>query len=55
MAYLVKVYQNTPYQYLESFTIPSKTYLGALVDAANIVREKYTDARVGSVTKIEER
>jgi hypothetical protein len=53
MPYLVKVYQNSPYKYIDSFTIPNTSYMGALVDAANIVREKYSDARVGEIIKID--
>lgn len=54
MAYLIKVYQNEPYKHVDSFVISSKSYLEALIDGAKIVREQYSNARVGEVIKSDE-
>lgn len=50
--YKIYVYKNDPYEFIETFDLKSESYLEALVDAANEVRKRYTNARVGKVEKI---
>jgi hypothetical protein len=47
--YKIHVYRNDPYEFIETFTLKSNSYMGVLVDAAKEVRQKYEDARVGKV------
>lgn len=50
--YKVYVYRDKPYEFIETFTIKSESYLIALIDSAKIVKEKYENARVAKVEPI---